>query len=160
MREIERKFLLDQAPAWLEQHASRQISQGYLAVGDGVEVRLRRADDDRLLTVKRGTGETREEVEVTLDRDQFERLWGLTESRRVAKRRFLVPLDDGHHAEVDVYRDSLAGLVVAEVEFSSEAESHRFRPPAWFGLEVTGDERYANRELALHGRHAPGERRR
>ena len=91
-------------------------------------------------------------MEIALDRGQFEELWGLTESRRVAKHRFLVPLDDGHRAEVDVYGGDLAGLVVAEVEFSSEDESHRFLPPVWFGLEVTGDSRYANRELALHRR--------
>lgn len=152
MKEIERKFLLDDVFSWLEEHASHQISQGYLAIGEGVEVRLRRIGEDHRLTVKRGTGEIREEVEIALNRGQFEELWGLTQPRRVAKRRFLVPLEDGHGAEVDVYGGDLAGLVVAEVEFSSEKESHRFRPPAWFGLEVTGDERYANRELALHGR--------
>src|SRR5918995_1665996 len=45
----------------------------------------------------------------------------------------------------------LAGLVVAEVEFDSESESDAFRPPDWFGEEVTGEERYANRTLACEG---------
>lgn len=151
-QEIERKFLLDEVPPWLREHESREISQGYLVSGDDVEVRLRKYGSDLLLTVKRGKGETREEVEIALDPDQFEQLWELTRSRRIAKRRFLVPLDGGHRAEVDVYRGDLTGLVVTEVEFSSEDQSHRFGPPAWFGPEVTGDSRYANRELALRGR--------
>ena len=152
VKEIERKFLLDELPAWLERHGSRRISQGYLAIGEEAEVRLRRIDGERFLTAKRGSGETREEVEIPLDPERFDRLWPLTEPRRIGKRRFLVPLDDGHRAEVDVYAGNLGGLVVAEVEFRSEEESHSFAPPAWFGPELTGDHRYANRELALHGR--------
>ena len=48
-------------------------------------------------------------------------------------------------------RATLAGLVVAEVEFGSERQSRDFRPPAWLGEEVTGDRRYANQSLALGG---------
>jgi CYTH domain-containing protein len=152
MQETERKFLVDRLPPDLDQHRSSRIVQGYLAIEESIEVRLRRLDDERLLTAKKGTGETREEVEVPLDADPFDELWKLTESRRVAKRRFLVPLEDGHRAEVDVYADDLEGLVVTEVEFSSEEESQRFQAPWWFGRELTGDHRYANQELALHGR--------
>ncbi len=158
MQEIERKFLLDRVPPGLEEHQSSRISQGYLAIERCIEVRLRRLDDERLLTAKKGSGETREEVEVPLDSSAFDELWKLTESRRVAKRRFLVPLEDGHQAEVDVYAGDLEGLLIAEVEFSSEEESHRFRPPAWFGRELTGDHRYSNQELALHGRPAESPR--
>jgi CYTH domain-containing protein len=156
MQEIERKFLVDDIPPGLDDHRSRCISQGYLAIDESVEVRLRRVGDERLLTAKKGSGETREEVEVPLDANVFDELWKLTESRRVAKRRFLLPLQEGHRAEVDFYGGVLEGLVVAEVEFSSEEESHRFRPPAWLGRELTGDHRYSNQELAQHGRPPDG----
>ena len=43
--EIERKFLLDEPPERLAGHAGKRIEQGYLAYGDGVEVRLRREED-------------------------------------------------------------------------------------------------------------------
>ncbi len=152
MQEIERKFLVDRIPADLDEDRSRRISQGYLAVDESVEVRLRRIDDERLITAKKGSGETREEIEVPLEAGAFDRLWKLTESRRIAKRRFQVPLEDGHCAEVDVYSGDLEGLVVAEVEFSSEEEGDGFRAPEWFGRELTGDHRYANQELAMHGR--------
>ena len=122
--EIERKFLLPEPPQLLHKHAARDLVQGYLAIAEDVEVRLRRSGEDRLLTVKRGKGETREEVEIELVPSQFEQLWGLTESARVTKRRFEVPLEQGRCAEVDVYAGELAGLVVAEVEFPSRAASH------------------------------------
>jgi adenylate cyclase len=150
-REIERKFLLDGPPDWLHGHSSVLMEQGYLAIADADEVRLRRAGGRRLLTAKRGAGEVREEVEVDLDEAQFEALWPLTEQRRLEKTRYLVPLAEGGDAEVDVYAGELKGLVVAEVEFDSEAQSSNFRPPPWLGREITGEPRYANQSLALHG---------
>jgi adenylate cyclase len=137
MQEIERKFLVDRIPPGLDGERSRRISQGYLAVDESVEVRLRRIDD-----------------ELPLEAGAFDRLWKLTESRRISKRRFQVPLEDGHCAEVDVYAGDLEGLVVAEVEFSSKEAGDGFRAPDWFGRELTGDHRYANQELAMHGRPA------
>lgn len=149
--EIERKFHLAGLPEWLQDHTGDEIEQGYLAFNERGEVRLRRRGRERLLTVKRGSGEVREEIEVPLGVGGFERLWGLTASARVNKRRYVVVLDDGLAAEVDVYAGSLAGLAVVEVEFGSEEQSRAFRPPSWFGRELTGDERYSNLALALSG---------
>jgi CYTH domain-containing protein/CHAD domain-containing protein len=149
--EIERKFLLVEPPDWLDHSFPVAIEQGYLALADGVEVRLRKAGDRRLLTVKRGDGEVREEVEIEVDRTQFDALWPLTASRRLAKKRYRAPLEDGLEAEVDVYDGPLQGLLVAEVEFPSEQRSREFTPPEWLGEEITGEERYANRSLAGAG---------
>jgi adenylate cyclase len=148
--EVERKFLLAEPPEWLGEHPSTQIEQGYVAITDEVEVRLRRAGADRFLTVKRGHGEVREEVEVALEEQQFDALWPLTEPRRLEKVRYLVPVGD-LTAEVDVFTGGLNGLVLAEIEFPSEAESGRFEAPGWLDEEVTGDARYSNQELARAG---------
>ena len=59
---------------------------------------------------------------------------------------------EGKQVEVDVYHGSLAGLVVAEVEFTSARESTQFTAPPWFGDEVTENEAYKNVNLALHGK--------
>ncbi|MBS1880278.1 MAG: CHAD domain-containing protein [Actinobacteria bacterium] len=149
--EIERKFLLPELPAAAAAAAAVTIEQGYLAVDEEVEVRLRRAGGERLLTAKSGHGESREEVEIRLYAEQFEALWPLTAGRRLRKRRRRVPLEDGLVAEVDRYEDELSGLLVAEVEFPSLAASRAFRPPSWLGREVTGDRRYANQALAGAG---------
>jgi CYTH domain-containing protein len=151
--EIERKFLVTRLPNDLDRHPARPIRQGYLAIeGGGNEVRVRQIGDATVLTVKRGGGRTRIEEEIPIEPAAFERLWPLTEGRRVVKTRHLVPLQGGLVVELDVYEGALAGLVTAEIEFPSEAASSAFSPPPWLGREVTGDVRYANQSLALQGR--------
>jgi adenylate cyclase len=151
--EVERKFLLAARPPDLDGHPSRRIEQGYLAVGDGgVEVRVRRIADDVMLTIKSAPGLVRVEEEIPLEPRRFESLWPLTEGRRVVKTRYLVPVGDGLTAEVDEYDDALRGLVTAEVEFPSVEASDAFVAPDWMGEDVTGDERYAARSLAVNGR--------
>jgi len=87
---------------------------------------------------------------VELDPDGFERLWPLTEGRRLHKRRHLIPHGD-LEIEVDVYAGELEGLIAAEVEFPSEDAARAFQPPDWLGDEVTGDPRYLNETLAAEG---------
>ena len=150
--EIERKFVLSELPDGFDRHPRYRIEQGYLAIADdGVEVRVRRSGPETALTVKSAPGLVRVEEEIAIDERQFASLWDLTAGRRVAKTRYLVELGDGLTAEVDVYDDALEGLLTAEIEFPSEAVSLAFRPPPWLGTEVTGDERYANRSLAVDG---------
>ncbi len=147
--EIERKFRLAEPPGWISRYQAKLIRQGYLAVSDKAEVRLRKIADEHFLTVKVGHGLVRREVEIELDPAQFAELWPLTESRRLLKARRRIPLgDEEKSAEVDVYKEDLHGLVLAEIEFASETESEQFEVPDWLGAEVTGDQRYANQSLA------------
>ncbi len=150
--EIERKFLVPALPESAIAGRAKRIEQGYVAIGERTEVRLRRAGGRMTLTAKRGHGETRAEHEVALYKEQFEALWPLTAGRRLVKTRRLVALGgDGLEAEVDVYEGALAGLATVEVEFASAEQSHSFQPPGWFGEELTGDPAYANQSLAAHG---------
>lgn len=150
--EIERKFRVASPPSWLSECVAEEVRQGYLIIGADVEIRLRAIGERRVLTVKRGHGEVRDEVEVEISREQFDALWPLTDGRRLAKRRRRVSLDEGGLvADVDTYESELEGLVVAEVEFESESEADVFEPPSWLGTEITGDERFANQSLARDG---------
>jgi adenylate cyclase len=150
--EIERKFLVPEPPD-LTGTDSVEVEQGYLALADpdgGAEVRLRRRGNELVLTIKGGTGRSRAEQEIDLDRAQFEALWPLTAGRRVAKKRHMVPLGE-LVAELDLYKGDLDGLVVVEVEFDDDAAADEFEPPAWFGAEVTGKQEYLNETLATKG---------
>jgi CYTH domain-containing protein len=147
--EIERKFLVEEVPR--AESAAAMIEQGYLALDERGEVRLRRIGGELLLTAKSGHGQVREEVEVPIEPSAFEGLWPLTAGRRVRKVRHYVPLGEGLRAEIDVYGGALDGLRTAEIEFGSRAEADRFVPPPWLGAELTGDERYANQALATEG---------
>jgi adenylate cyclase len=148
-REIERKFRVTGPPSWLERCPAEEIEQGYLSIGPESEVRLRNVASRKVLTVKRGHGTERLEEEVAIDDEQFGALWPLTVDRRIHKRRHSV--EGEPRIEVDVYLGDLAGLVTAEVEFESVEEARAYDPPEWVGPELTGDERYANQQLALHG---------
>ncbi len=152
MIEIERKFLVEEVPDWLGECPPELVEQGYLALAEEVEVRLRRLDGERtLLTVKRGGGMSRQEVEVPIAAEAFEELWPLTEGMRVAKRRYRRDVGAGT-LEIDVYEDTLEGMMVMEIEFDDENSAADFDPPEWAGKEVTGDKRYANQTLASRGR--------
>lgn len=150
--EIERKFLVTALPGDLDRHPARPIRQGYLAIeSGGSEVRIRQIGEDTVLTVKRGGGRTRLEEEVAISADAFARLWPLTQGRRVEKVRHVLPAGDALVLELDVYEGDLAGLVVAEVEFATEAAADAWVAPPWLGAEVTDDERYKNHRLAVDG---------
>ena len=151
--EVERKFLLAEPPDGLAEHPAKRLEQGYLAIDPaGAEVRVRRKDDDTLMTVKSGIpGLVRAEEEFAIDADRFARLWSLTAGRQVVKTRYFVPLDDGLTAEVDVYDGDLDGLLTAEIEFPDEQTALAYEAPAWLGRDVTGDKRYANQALAVDG---------
>jgi CYTH domain-containing protein len=119
-------------------------------------VRLRRRGARCWLTVKRGEGLARDELEVELSPEQFEALWPATDGRRLEKVRRVIPSrSDKLAIELDVYLGRLEGLAVAEVEFASEAAAAAFQAPGWFGDEVTDDPEYRNRRLATAG-HDPG----
>ena len=145
-REIERKFLLKQLPENLKRARRYVIAQGYLATESaGRQVRLRKKGKTASLTFKVGRGRSREEREIKLSPKQFAVLWPA--GRRLCKLRYEIPWRD-RLIEIDIYRGRHSGLVVAEVEFPDRATCRKFKPPAWFGREVTGEKRYSNVRLA------------
>jgi CYTH domain-containing protein len=150
--EVERKWVVAEAPAAAMADMGEPIEQGYLAIApDGDEVRVRRRGQRHYLTAKRGSGLVREEFEVELTAAQYEALWPGTAGRRVEKNRRVIDAGDGLAIEFDEYSGSLSGLLIAEVEFPDEAAAARFEAPAWFTREVTDETGYRNQQLALHG---------
>ena len=147
-REIERKFLLKRLPEKLNRSRRYIIAQGYLATEPaGRHVRLRKKGKTASLTFKVGRGRSREEREIKLSAKQFSALWPATVGRRLYKLRYEVPWKN-FLIEIDIYHRKHKGLVVAEVEFPDHVTCRRFKPPSWFGREVTGEKRYSNVRLA------------
>ncbi len=147
-REIERKFLLKRLPEGLKQARRCVIAQGYLAAEPGGRhVRLRKKGKTASLTFKVGRAAHREEREIKLSAKQFSALWPATVGRRLYKLRYEVPWKN-FLIEIDIYRRKHKGLVVAEVEFPDRTACRKFKAPAWFGREVTGNKRYSNVRLA------------
>jgi adenylate cyclase len=147
-REIERKFLLKRLPVEILHSRHFKIAQGYLAnERGGRHVRLRKKAKTATLTFKVGRSTAREEREIRLSPKQFATLWPATAGRRLHKTRYLVPWKK-LTIEIDIYHGRNHGLIVAEVEFPSQSSCRKFKPPAWFGRDVTGEKRYSNVRLA------------
>mgnify|MGYP000520525457 CR=1 FL=1 len=87
------------------------------------------------------SGVSRFEWEREIPLAEAESLLALCEPGVIDKVRHEVHI--GRHVfEVDEFAGSNAGLVLAEIELSSEDED--FARPGWLGAEVTGDLRYYN----------------
>ena len=150
--ENERKFLLDRSvfaddKFFVSGHPrSATISQCYPYASKECELRVRRADGKHTLTAKVGTGQTRQEFEVNINGNEYLELSKGT--MVLTKLRFNI---DGW--EIDRYSGDLAGLITAEYEIKDSAVP--FEIPEWLKPyileEITEDEKYKNKNLALKG---------
>lgn len=143
--EIERKFLV-RTDQWRELGTPIYYCQGYLNSGANNTVRIRIAGDRAMLTVKGPSeGMKRLEFEYEIPVADAKELLELCVGARIEKYRTKISLNDLVW-EVDEFLGANAGLILAEVELSSEDQSVEL--PAWVGKEVTGDARYFNSQLA------------
>ena len=149
-QEIERKFLVN-GEGWRDEPGEeRRIVQGYIAIGDMAQVRVRIIDGtSALLTVKdRGTGVERQEYEYAIPADDARAMLKLRTGNLIEKTRKKIWRGDLVW-EVDCFSGGLAGLVLAEVELKGADDQMPL--PDWVGREVTGDPKYYNVTLALSG---------
>lgn len=147
--EIERKFTVKRLPGELSPYPCRVIEQAYLNT-DPV-IRIRRQDDEYYLTYKGKGLLSREEYNLPLNEQSYYHLLKKCDGHVISKKRFLIPCNDGHVIELDIFDPPFAPLVIAEVEFSSEEEARAFTPPDWFDADVTYDSAYHNSNLSRNG---------
>lgn len=149
--EIERKYLLDGLPDLPEGCEMLELRQGYLPTKSAEERVRRIARGDRVRhvrTFKTGTGIQRFELEEDIDESFFDGMWAMTEGRRIEKRRWRVPAEDGLVWEIDEFLDR--DLVLAEIELPDKDVVPEI--PEWLEAhvvkEVTRSRKYKNQRLA------------
>jgi adenylate cyclase len=109
--------------------------------------RIRFRDDQTTLTLKgKRTGASAVELEWGISRELGLQAVANEDCPSVEKRRYLWRGQDGMLWEVDEFLGGLTGLILAEVELSSEDESIEI--PLWAALELTGNHAWANSSLA------------
>jgi len=146
-KEIERKYLLKD-DSWRGLAEGIHYRQGYLSSVKERTVRVRTIQDQGFLTIKGITkGVTRVEYEYPVPFDDAVELLDLCERPIIDKKRYKVAMD-GLIWEIDEFFGENQGLVVAEVELTSEDQS--FEKPSWVGEEVSSDPRYYNANLIKH----------
>ncbi len=145
-KEIERKFLVINDNYHALAVCNSLIEQGYLNRDPDATVRIRIRDEHAFITIKsRNTGVVRDEWEYPIPaEDARDILRRCAKGNILEKCRYIVPYA-GHNWEVDEFKGSREGLVVAEVELSS-ADEYIELPP-FVGEEVTDDTRYYNSNL-------------
>lgn len=146
--EIERKFLIDKIPEdiKLSELKCRHIEQGYLCTEP--VVRVRRDNDDYYLTYKSKGLMSREEYNLPLTVAAYDKLIKKSDGIIITKTRYEIPEKDNLTIELDIFEGKFEGLVLAEVEFSSEDEALAYIPPTWFGRDVTNDAAYHNSNMS------------
>ncbi len=143
--EIEKKFLINQSMIQLEEYPFETIAQGYICT-DPV-IRIRKKDEYYFITYKSSGMMVRQEFEEMISEEQYKGLKKKIDFNLIKKRRYLVPISKKLTAEVDVFEHHLEGLIMAEVEFSTEEKANAFTPPPWFNQEVTFNPTFHNSHL-------------
>lgn len=144
-KEIERKYLV-KSSEWKNLAKGTSYRQGYLSTVKERTVRVRTIDDKCFLTIKGITvGASRAEYEYEIPAaDANAMLSNLCEKPLIEKNRYKIA-HAGLTWEVDEFFGDNDGLIVAEVELTSEDQ--KIELPAWVGAEVTSDPRYFNSNL-------------
>ncbi len=158
--EIERKFLIEELPIDISTCQCLIIEQAYLCTNP--VVRIRRENDEYYLTYKGKGLLAREEYNLPLNEDAYERLLNKADGNIISKKRYLIPIPEPNFAsgyavpatplklkiELDVFEPPFAPLMIAEVEFPDEETANAFIPPTWLGEDVTFNPEYHNSTLS------------
>lgn len=153
--EIERKFLCA-VPADIENWPHTEIEQAYLC--DSPVVRVRRDGEKYFLTYKSSGLMAREEYNLPLDEASYAHLVKKADTEPLSKTRYRKPIrrtlndvEKDLTIELDIFHGRLSPLVMAEVEFETEADARAYVPEDWFSREVTWDKGYHNSNLIKDG---------
>lgn len=143
--EIERKFLVKDNSYITLAVEKETIIQGYLSRNPNAIVRVRIAGKKAFITVKSKTiGILRKEWEYSIPLTDAREMLSLCKGL-IEKERYKVPYAQ-YIWEIDVFKGSNSGLVVAEIELPSP--NAIFELPQFIGEEVTGNPLYYNSNLS------------
>lgn len=135
--EIERKYKVLTLPDGFPDYPHKEIEQSYLNKG-GEPIRLRRFEQNGevrcVLSKKVRESDIRcTEYNIPLPLEVYEALKQAKEGRTIRKTRYVIPLEGGLKAELDVFHDFFEGLRYAEIEFPSVEMAKSYVTPDWLG---------------------------
>lgn len=144
--EIERKFLIHSIPFDLSDYSCIEIEQGYLSTTP--VLRIRKWNDSYYFTYKSAGLMTREEIELPFPAEAYQHLVPKCDGTFICKSRYQIPEEHGYTIELDCFHGDFEGLVLAEVEFPSEAAAQQYQTPDWFTCEVTLEPAFHNSRMS------------
>lgn len=150
--ERERRFLVDRFP--VGEHVARMVHLADRYI-DGTTLRLREWKEENGRTLFKLTqkipnrGRAGQQGFITtmyLSKDEFD-LFVQLPAAILNKTRYSVP-----PFGIDVFENAHEGLILAETEFSSEAEAAALTIPSFVSNEVTEDDRFTGGRIARASR--------
>lgn len=143
MVELEKTYLAKYLPENLVSCESKKIIDIYIpASAEHPKLRIRKTGEKFEMTKKKpvndGDASHQEEQTIILNGDEFGALNKL-EGKRIRKIRYYFNFA-GRTAEIDVFQDTLSGLVLVDFEFDSLEEKEKFEIPDFCLAEVTQED--------------------
>jgi CYTH domain-containing protein len=145
-QEIERKFLVNKS-LWkkVNKPEGLYLKQTYLSTNPDKTIRVRVLGEKGFITLKgRAKGLIRPEFEYEVPLQDAQQMIDLFGETVIEKTRYEINFEN-HLWEIDVFDGDNKGLIVAEIELTSETE--RFEKPDWLSKEVSEDTKYFNSNL-------------
>ena len=149
--ERERTFLAKELPQEIKTTKPTRIVDIYIP-DTPAHSRLRLRQNGKTYEITKKTsvaaGDASEHIEQTISLTEAEfATLSRCSAKRVAKDRYRVVID-GTLAEIDVFMEDLAGLVLIDFEFDTEDEKDNFTPPSIALADVTQENFIAGGLLA------------
>lgn len=150
MIELERTFLIRSLPVNWRANPQVNIGDRYFPIrATHPNIRLRRQGKEFSLTKKHPLVDNvswQEEQTILLTASDFQ-VFKKIPARIINKTRYYYRWH-GKTIEFDVFRGALAGLVLADVEFSTRKQLRNFRPPNFLLAEITQEKVIVGGKLA------------
>lgn len=156
-KEVEKKWLIDKKsiPYDLTKEDVRiyEIKQTYLCFDPEMRVRDYNNGASYEYTIKTNMTEdglVRDEVNLTINKEQYDNLIKKKEGSTIEKTRYQF-FADNQVIAIDIFHGKLDGLAYMEIEFANEEEAKNYQTPSWVIKDVTDDINYKNGHLARYG---------
>lgn len=148
-KEIEKKFLVDVNSEFIKNLKKSKgilIQQGYLNQDITKTIRVRTKDNKGYITIKgKQIGITKPEYEYEIPLQDAKELLLMCEIK-LEKIRYEFKSEDNLIWEIDFFKGSNEGLIIAELEL--EKETQNFKKPSWIKEDISTDFRFSNLNLA------------
>ena len=150
--EIERKWLIDinKIPYDLSKLEALEIKQAYISFDPTIRIRQITNKNVCILTMKSKSldkGLSRQEYELEISLDQYNKLLTKKEGIELSKTRYIV-IENNHKLEIDLFHNEYEGLAYMEIEFDTVEQAKEYVAPNWIEYELTNNKSLTNSALA------------
>jgi len=141
MIELEKTYLIKELPDLTDCEFDEMLDIHIPKSAVHPNLRIRKRGEKYVITRKKPVdNDPSKQLEITipLSKEEFDEM-SVLEGKRSHKKRYLFDYN-GRTAEIDVFLDDLAGLVLVDFEFEKEEEKNAFVMPDFCLADVTFEE--------------------